>query len=228
MQSTQADSFVSNHIDPIPTTLSTALHYLGLEDELTTYAVCPECDSIYKLDGNIPILDECSNRNSKGEICSALLFKEQHRGNCSQKKPIRRFTHQTLESWLSRFLNWPGIEDMLESTHLSNENLCTDVWGGSYLSTFPGPGEPVFFDSSKDELQLCFLFYYNQFNYFTLKIAGKKRSSGLVMMVCLNLPPEVRYNLKNIYVTALIPGPDEPNLDTINNFMRPRVGYSMS
>ncbi|QRV96139.1 Transposase family Tnp2 protein [Ceratobasidium sp. AG-Ba] len=223
MQSAQAASFVSNHIDPIPTTLSTALHYLGLQDELTAYAVCPECDSIYRLDSEAPVPDKCSNRDSKGKVCSAPLFKQQHRGNRSWKKPIRRFTHQNLESWLSRFLNRPGIEDMLESTHLSNKGICTDVWGGSYLSAFPGSGQPSFFECPKDELRLGFLFYYDQFNYFMLKIAGKKRSSGLVMMVCLNLPPEVRYDLKNIYVTAMIPGPDEPNLDTINNFMRPII-----
>ncbi|KAG9097424.1 hypothetical protein FS749_006337 [Ceratobasidium sp. UAMH 11750] len=43
------------------------------------------------------------------------------------------------------------------------------------------------------------------------------------MMVCLNLPPDVRYDMKNIYVTAMLPGPKEPTLDNINKFLCPIV-----
>lgn len=42
-------------------------------------------------------------------------------------------------------------------------------------------------------------------------------------MVCLNLPPDVRYDLQNVYITAMIPGPKEPALDGINEFIEPIV-----
>ncbi|QRV74466.1 Transposase family Tnp2 protein [Ceratobasidium sp. AG-Ba] len=223
LQNSRSDSFIQNHINPIPITLPTALHYLGLKDELDLFVVCPDCDSLYKQGNECNIPDKCSSLNSRGEVCSASLFTEQHRGNRTWKKPIRRYTHQPLESWLSRFLNRPGIEDLLESARPMKEPLCTDIWGGSYLYDFPGNGQASFFECPRDELRLAFLLYYDQFNYFTLKIAGKQCSSGFVMMVCLNLPHEVRYDLKNIYVTAMIPGPHEPGWENINKFMKPII-----
>lgn len=221
MQDARAEIFTSNHIDSIPITLSTALHYLSLQDQLDNYVVCPKCDTIYKeaVDSNIP--DTCTRVDIDGKLCGAQLFHQRRRGNRTWRKPIRRFSHQRLESWLARFLSRPDIEDLLESTCPSLQPICTDIWGASYFSRFMGEGEDNFFSCPSDELRLAFLVYHDFFNPFSNMMAGKKRSIGLVMMVCLNLPPDVRYDLKNIYVTAMIPGPKEPALDNINNYMRP-------
>ncbi|KAG8701230.1 hypothetical protein FRC09_005489 [Ceratobasidium sp. 395] len=221
MHDARAKLIADNHINPIPTTLPTALHYLGLQDDLDVYVVCPACDELYKTETDPDPPDQCTSVDIDGHLCDSGLFSQQHRGNRIWKKPIRRFTHYLLESWLSRFLLRPEVEDLLESAHPSPASLCTDVWGASYLANFPGNGEPSFFDCPPGELRLAFLVYYDHFNPLMLKISGKKRSSGLLMMVCLNLPPEVRYDLKNIYVTAMLPGPKEPTLDNINKFMRP-------
>lgn len=223
MQNTQAHIFASNHVDTIPITLDTSLRYLGLQDSFDTYVACQNCDTIYKerIESELP--DCCTAVNIDGVVCGARLFTQHHRGNRTWKKPIRRFSHQPLESWLSRFLNRPDIEDMLESTSPSIQSTCTDVWGAQYLSQFIGEGQANFFTCPSNELRLAFLVYHDFFNPFSNKMAGKKRSIGLVMMVCLNLPPDVRYDLKNIYVTAMIPGPKEPSLENINSFMRPIV-----
>ncbi|EIW84798.1 hypothetical protein CONPUDRAFT_48474 [Coniophora puteana RWD-64-598 SS2] len=42
-------------------------------------------------------------------------------------------------------------------------------------------------------------------------------------MVCLNLPPHLRYKLENVYLVGIMPGPHEPSLDQINHFLRPLV-----
>lgn len=211
--------YISRNIDSIPITLPTALHYLDVEDNLDFYVVCPSCDKLFKQNSSNAIPDICNNTSIDGITCGEPLFQLRHRGNRTWRKPRCRFSHQHLESWLSRFLNRPGIEDMLESSRPSLQSTCTDFWGGSFLSEFPGKGQPSFFDATSNELRLAFLVYHDFFNPFGNKIAGKKRSIGLVMMVCLNLPPDVRYDLKNIYVTAMIPGPKEPALEHINNFL---------
>ncbi|KDR65230.1 hypothetical protein GALMADRAFT_50692, partial [Galerina marginata CBS 339.88] len=40
-------------------------------------------------------------------------------------------------------------------------------------------------------------------------------------MVCLSLPPDIRYLEENIYLSGLIPGPREPALSAVNHFMAP-------
>lgn len=209
----------SAFLNSIPITLPTALQYLGLQDHLNIYTVCRTCHALYNQDSNTP--DTCTSVNIDGHLCGRDLFKKRHRGNRTWRKPARSFSHQPLESWLSRFLNWPGIEDLLESTCPVRQTTCTDVWGADLLSEFPGNGEPSFFDSPPDELRLAFLVYHDFYNPLSNKQSGKKRSVGLVLMVCLNLPPDIRYDLQNVYVTGMIPGPKEPALEAINHFIRP-------
>lgn len=205
----------------IPITLPTALHYLSLQDHLDIYVVCPTCSSTFKDDPDSNIPNQCTFVDVDGAICKTELFKHHHRGNRTWRKPIRRFSHQPLESWLSRFLNQPGIEEKLESVSPTPQDACTDVWGASFLANFPASGEDNFFNAPVEELRLAFLVYHDFFNPYSNKVSGKKRSIGLLMMVCLNLPPNLRYDLKNIYVTAMIPGPKEPALEGINHFIGP-------
>ncbi|EUC61300.1 transposase family Tnp2 protein [Rhizoctonia solani AG-3 Rhs1AP] len=210
-------------VDAVPTTLPTVLQYLSLQDHLDIYVACPKCHSIFKDLGAATNLPTCPTVDLDGTLCNTELYIQRHRGNRSWYVPIRRFSHQPLESWLARFLNRPGIEDMLEAARPLLQENCTDVWGASFLSNFPGDGKPSFFEAPVGELRLAFLVYHDFFNPYGNQIAGKKRSIGVVMMACLNLPPDVRYDIENIYFAAMIPGPKEPTLETINNYLKPIV-----
>ncbi|KAG8685509.1 hypothetical protein FRC09_014699 [Ceratobasidium sp. 395] len=183
MQNTRAQIFASNHIDPIPTTLPTALNYLSLQDGLDFYVVCPSCDTLYKEDNATEIPGKCSFVNLDGLLCDAELYTEHYRGNYTWKTPLRRFSHEPLESWLARFLARPDIEDMLESTCPLCQETCSDVWGAWYMSNFPGGGEKNFFQCSANELRLSFLVYHDFFNPYTNKIAGKQRSVGIIIVM---------------------------------------------
>ncbi|KAG8787137.1 hypothetical protein FRC12_015871 [Ceratobasidium sp. 428] len=81
MQDSRAAIFASNHINPIPITLPTALHYLGLQDDLEFYVACPSCDTLYKLDTEPGPPDRCSNVNIDGNACNTALFTQHRRGN---------------------------------------------------------------------------------------------------------------------------------------------------
>ena len=61
------------------------------------------------------------------------------------------------------------------------------------------------------------------FNPLGNKQAGKKISIGLITLVCLNLPPHLRYRSENMYLAGIIPGPNEPPAMAINHFLRPIV-----
>ncbi|KAG8724579.1 hypothetical protein FRC09_016908 [Ceratobasidium sp. 395] len=99
----------------------------------------------------------------------------------------------------------------------------SDFWDASFLAQFPENEPKSFFDAPKDELRLVFMVHHDFFNPYMNKTSGKKRSIGMVMMVCLNLPPDIRYNRENVYLVAVIPGPSLPGEDRLNHFLRPIV-----
>ena len=43
------------------------------------------------------------------------------------------------------------------------------------------------------------------------------------MSVCLNLPPEHRYHVENMFLVGVIPGPSKPSLHEINHLLRPLI-----
>ena len=45
--------------------------------------------------------------------------------------------------------------------------------------------------------------------------------AGVIFMVCLNLPPTLRYKCENIYLAGVIPGPKAPSLEEVNHFLEP-------
>lgn len=219
-QTASARLYIAHHIDSIPITLETSLHYLGLHSTLVLYTSCPSCSALYDEAGTVP--ERCTNINVDKVACNKALFETRTRGSREWLHPIRRYSHQPLETWLARTLNRTGVEDLLEASRpILQPDSCTDVWGAPYLNNFPGNGQPNFFDAPKTELRLAFLIYFDFFNPMSNKMAGKQGSSGVVMMACLNFPPEIRYNIENIYAVSVIPGPVEPKKDDINHFIRP-------
>ena len=63
------------------------------------------------------------------------------------------------------------------------------------------------------------------FNPLGNKQAGKKKSVGMISLVCLNLPIELRYLPENMFLLGVIPGPKEPPLACCNHYLTP-VQYS--
>ncbi|RXW15476.1 hypothetical protein EST38_g10377 [Candolleomyces aberdarensis] len=60
-------------------------------------------------------------------------------------------------------------------------------------------------------------------NAYGNKDAGKKFSIGAIYMVCLNLPETIRYDVENVYLVGIIPGPDQPSCHQINHLLKPLI-----
>lgn len=221
MQETRSLTYLIANVDKIPLTLETSLRFLNLQADLDFYVSCPRCSTLYA-EGSSNVPNRCGASNIDGDSCHTPLFQDQTRGDRAWRRPERRYSHQRLEVWLSRLLNRPGIEDLLESTKPSPQDVMTDFWEAPYLNNLI-LGEPGFFNASVPNLRLAFMVYHDFFNPFSNKMAGKQRSVGVVLMVCLNLPAEIRYNRENVYATSVIPGPSEPSGDEINHFIHPIV-----
>ncbi|KAG8720110.1 hypothetical protein FRC09_010104 [Ceratobasidium sp. 395] len=236
-QDLRTRSFVAANVNTIPITLGTALIYLGLPTQLDVYVTCPKCSYLYPLAKPESIPELCNASYLLGYTCNEPLFNVRRRGTSSWKQPIRQSSYQRLEVWLSKFLSRPEIEDLLEKAYPEPEkDGVTDFWGAPFLANFQPEGESSnFFDAPEEELRLVFMVYHDFFNPYYNMIAGKKYSTGMVIMICLNLPPDIRYDRENVYLAAVLPGPSlsteerakaqqntpPPAEDRMNHFMRP-------
>lgn len=220
MQDQQSARFMNEHMHDIPTTLPTALHRLNLQPELQLFVVCEKCNTLYA-DGTPAPPIRCTNYTDDGTLCDANLYASHFRGGKSWRRPIRRYSFHPLEAWLAHLLQIPGIEDLLESAKPSPQSTMTDIWESPYFCSFPGDGQPSFFDAPQEELRLAMLLFHDFFNPFYNKASGKLCSVGCFLMICLNLPPELRYDISYAYLASIVPGPKEPSTRDIQNFIRP-------
>lgn len=115
------------------------------------------------------------------------------------------------------------MEDYLDRDILgtrSSDGVERDIFDAPELRSFCGPDGKLFLERPGNEARLIFALNMDGFNPFQGKEAGKKGSVGGIYMVCLNLPPEIRHDIENMYCVGIIPGPHEPSLDQINHFLR--------
>jgi hypothetical protein len=126
-----------------------------------------------------------------------------------------------VQHWLARLYSRPDIEKHLKRIPPNDDGrepgVVRDIWDAQILRTFRGPDEKHFLDAPGDEGRVVFSMCFDGFNPYRMREAGKKVSTGAVYLVCLNLPPSIRYKVENICLVGIIPGPREPSQHQINH-----------
>lgn len=139
--------------------------------------------------------------------------------------PSKTFTVHNIKEWIGRLYSRPDMEKFLEQDpviHGVNEPM-VDIWDGNILRNFCGYDQRLWFDRPHNEGRLIFAFNYDGLNPYGNKEAGKKVSICGLYLVCLNLPRAIRYNIANMCILGVIPGPREPSLNQLNHCLRPIV-----
>lgn len=128
-----------------------------------------------------------------------------------------------MATWLARFLTRPGIEDVLDHARMpaNPPAYSTDFWDGSAIRDFLGPADKTmpFIDITgalPGATRLIFALAADGFNPFQAKAGKGSTTSTGIYMICLNLPPHLRYLPENTYF-VIISG--SPSKEQINHFL---------
>lgn len=221
------EEFVAN----IPTDPTSILKKFALDGNETIYAVCPnaKCHKTYRpafsKDSSIPVyLKYCTYKDFPGgPNCGTRLTRRRVFADVSVEVPIKQFVSFSFTDFVAGILSRPGFEDQMDSprTVPAGEDM-HDIFDGQFLRDFKGPdGQP--FQSTVQVGCYSFGLCVDFCNPFTNKQAGKKSSIGIISLVCLNLPPSLRYKAENMFLAGVIPGPNKPPLTAVNHYLAPLV-----
>ena len=144
-----------------------------------------------------------------------------------KRYPIRKFLYHDIKVWLANMLSWPDIEAYANrNVFLNSQDVpeeARDIWDGKVLREFKGPDGKPFVQPSNQDGRYVFSLCTDGFNPFIMKEAGKQVSVEAIYMVLLSLPVEICYQVVNMFLVGIIPGPREPSLEQINHVLVPLV-----
>jgi Transposase family tnp2 len=206
---------------------------LRLDRQSIIFAICPKdsCQKIHKptfnLGSPIPIYPKYCLGRYFGEPCKEeLLCSKQIQGN-TVFLPLKPFVYFDPKDWLGSQLSEPGLEAKMDAawsqtTESKRSDTMRDIFDGEMLQNFKGP-DGKHFGHEEDEGRYVFSLSIDFFNPLSNKQAGKTISVGIISLVCLNLPPDIRYKSEHMCLVGIIPGPRETPLMIINQYLTPLV-----
>ena len=214
-----------------PVDPETATKHFQLDSKSIIYAVCPngKCHQTYRptLEGDspIPIYPKYCMQTLNGAQCRERLTRPRCIGGIDIEVPIKTFVSFDFKDWFAGLLSRPGYEEHMDNTWQSKapeDGIIHDIFESDYIHNFKGPDGKCF-SRGGEEGRYIFSLSVDFFNPYTNKQAGKKASVGLISVVCLNLPPSMRYKPENMFLSGIVPGPKEPPLTALNPYLKPLV-----
>lgn len=201
----------------------TALDSLNLRPSVREFLCCPKCYACYVKEDCPEVCTSASNLN--GNPCGRrLLFASNRGANRLRGAAAKRYLHHDMKEWLGKMLSRPGMERQLDRDVYdtgAGPGEMRDIWDGDVLRNFKTPDGNLFVKPKhKSEGRYVFSLNMDGFNPLGRRNAGRIISTEAIYMACLNLPPHLRHRPENIFLVGLIPGPAQPVLTQINNFLR--------
>jgi hypothetical protein len=193
--------------------------HLNIEPKGEILAVCPNdsCQAVYSPTFNgaspIPIYQTYCSNNRYGRRCRQILLRPKQVQGKLISLPIKLFVYFTPKEHIADFVSQPNLEAKMDGAwcreSTSKDDDVRDVFEAEMLRDFKGPDGHLFSRCGDDgkEGRYVFSLCVDFFNPLSNKQAGKKSSVGIISLVCLNLPPDIRYKPQNTILVGIIPGP---------------------
>ena len=185
--------------------------------------VCPHCNSIFEFQ---ECVDKCGSRTVVRvcpECCKSgkrnpLLKQIVSRQGKKRFYPHLIYPVASLISSLQGLISRPGFLDKCEhwrATFLKGSASLQDVYDGKIWESFMEVNGCSFL-SEPNSLGVMLNFdFFQPFKH-------KTYSMGVLYLVVMNLPRNIRFKRENLIIIGIIPGPHEPSL-TMNTFLTPLV-----
>lgn len=190
--------------------------HFDLKPRLHSYICCPECFALY--DNDSSCVPTCTQQpTTDSDVCGAELFRAVQIGAKQYMRPVRLYVTQSLKEWVGRLLSRESIEKSLLAPDFQTEcpKHMQDFWDGEGIRKFTGPDGLNYMHCPEGELRLVFSLSSDGFVPFLN--SGLPGSSTAIYMACMNLPVSIRYQMQNLFLVGVIPGPHKPSLDQINH-----------
>ena len=227
----------ANVLAQMPQSIRAAISKFDLESQTVVYAVCPKCHCTYKprydSGSTRPIYDRsCTNRPMpESSICGEPLLHRVNDDGHHITKPIKPFVYHDFQDYLASLLSRADLEtamdkscdDLMSARNDPIPEHVTDIWEAEFLRMFKGPSSRSLFVDRQGEGRYGFTLNIDFFNIEGMTVHGATASCGIISMVCLNLPYEIRHNPENIFIAGIIPGPHQPKLTDLNHYIKPLI-----
>ncbi|MBW0462577.1 hypothetical protein O181_002292 [Austropuccinia psidii MF-1] len=235
-KTTQRDSYFD-----IPKDTQTLINISVPKISLRQTIHCPSCYLLYPTT-NVPW--KCTYQETINcKPCDSALFVDQHSFRSVRSKgkfrrepyrmmqgdiagvstPKSYYVTQSMRKWLEWFLSLDYVEDEIAqwSDKMNNQrnDKIIDIQQGLVWQQMKWASN----ENMEGSLRLCFSLFVDWFNPRTNKLAGKQQSMGIVCLACLNLPPEMRNKVENVFLAGIMPGPNSPNMTTVSQLLSPLV-----
>ncbi|MBW0518378.1 hypothetical protein O181_058093 [Austropuccinia psidii MF-1] len=221
----------------IPQALSTIFEHIQLNPVIQDYICCPQCFFLNGITESVttdqPHCQRHIDPNGHDPPCTKSLgkfiysFEPRTQITAKMKEifiPTKHFIYQPFKSWLTIFLQWAGNMEILHQHQQSQTPKGSpkcEIWDGLVWRHFTGTRnihDPPFMCIPG---ALAFPFYVDWFN--TQRKSTQLARIGLLMLICLNLPPSKRVELENVYVAGIIPGPKGTTALQLNYLLMPPI-----
>jgi hypothetical protein len=210
-----------------PSSSYTARKLLQFGKRSKTYAVCPNCNSLYttaevvaEAEGGFKCKHVEFPMKQKIKLCGTELTEQNPLTYEIKRRPKLLFPLPNLKIQINSLYQRPEFEQQLRkwtNRHVEN-GLMADIFDGKIWKNFPSESSPFFIPETADS-HLGIMINLDWFQPFE----SSAYSCDAIYGVICNLPREIRFNKENILTLGLLPGPDEVKLHKINHFLSPIV-----
>ncbi|CAK5269091.1 unnamed protein product [Mycena citricolor] len=234
-RATATQTYVLNEL---PTSLESALRRFKIDPLTVVYAMCPTCHHTHaakddRLSGEALYAETCQGyiypQRGARHICGTQILELWQR----KMRPIKPFVFTLLIDYIGATLSDAELERMCEKA-------CDDALAAVREATSANPNAPVAEDRVNNEtgfegpvpgklfiqrdgrLRLAFQVMMDFLNPNGTRKRGNHDSIGILAVVNLNLTEDIRYRPENMWISIIL-GPNEPNHDQIDNYVRPLI-----
>jgi hypothetical protein len=218
-----------NKFSSFPTSIYMAKKKMGIP-KIFQFAACNKCHKLYDFNEIVKTTEipSCSFVNYPNhsmqrfrQMCGNPLTRNIDSNNNPIFRPIMTFPLINIKQQLSLFFCRKDFEMSCRKwAERKNETEALfDIYDGRIWKEFKDGNTEPFFTKEYADSHIGLMLNMDWFQPFI----NSQYSVGVIYAVICNLPRAERFKPENILTLAVIPGPNEPKLHEINNYLFPIV-----